>query len=42
MLLPFLAGLLGGVEVLDVVVLDLVDGVDDPAALDGDGCSWFC
>lgn len=40
MLLPFLASFLGGVDVLDVVELDLVDGIDDPAALDGDGCSW--
>lgn len=40
MLLPFLAGLLLGVDVLDVVVLDLVDAIDDPAALDCDGCSW--
>jgi hypothetical protein len=39
-LLPFLAGLLLGVDVLDVVVLDLVDAIDDPAALDCDGCSW--
>lgn len=36
MLLPRHGGLLGGVDILELLALNLLDGVDDPAALDLD------
>ncbi len=37
-LLPFLTGLIGWVNKLDVLGLDLVDHISDPAALDFNAC----
>lgn len=35
-LLPLVAGLLGRVDILDALTIDLVDGVPDPPGLDLD------